>query len=59
MLGTLTFEQTRLIVKFCDAIISLGDNIGVVSVINRHGRQTESKTTNDSVFKTLTKHEID
>lgn len=49
MLGTLTFEQTRLIAKFCDVIMSLGDNIGVVSVINRHGRQTESKTTRDSI----------
>jgi hypothetical protein len=59
MLGALSFEQTMLVSKFCNDILSLAENISLVSVISRHGRQIDSKFKGDSPFNDLTKHEME
>ncbi len=59
MLGALSFEQTRLVSKFCSDVMLLDYQIVFVSVISRHGRQIESVSRGNSSFIDLTKHELE
>jgi len=59
MLGALSFEQSKLVSKFCKDVLLLDDQVVFVSVISRHGRQIDSIVRGDSSFNDLTKHELE
>jgi len=57
VLGTLSFEQTKLVSKFCNDISLLDEHIAFITVISRHGRQVDFKFRGDSPFSDLLKNE--
>jgi hypothetical protein len=59
VLGALSFEQSKLVSKFCKDVLLLDDQVVFVSVISRHGRQIDSVSRGDSPFNDLTKHELE
>jgi|GEM_PF-2297623 len=59
VLGALSFEQSKLVAKFCKDVLLLDDQVAFVSVISRHGRQIDSVARGDSSFNDLTKHELE
>ncbi|HEX9845928.1 MAG TPA: hypothetical protein VGA92_05625 [Candidatus Nitrosotenuis sp.] len=59
VLGPLSFEQSKLVSKFCKDVLLLDDQVVFVSVISRHGRQIDSVARGDSSFNDLTKHELE
>jgi hypothetical protein len=59
VLDPLSFEQSKLVSKFCKDVLLLDDQVVFVSVISRHGRQIDSVARGDSSFNDLTKHELE
>jgi hypothetical protein len=59
VLGALSFEQSKLVSKFCKDVLLLDDQVVFVSVISRHGRQIDSVSRGNSSFNDLTKHELE
>jgi hypothetical protein len=59
VLGALSFEQTKIISKFCKDVLLLDDHMVFVSVISRHGRQIDSVAKENSPFNDLLKHELE
>ncbi len=59
VLGTLSFEQSKLVSKFCKDVLLLHDQVVFVSVISRHGRQIDSVARGNSSFNDLTGHELE
>ncbi|HXW01793.1 MAG TPA: hypothetical protein VD828_00270 [Candidatus Nitrosotenuis sp.] len=59
MLGALSFEQTKIVSKFCRDVLLLDDQTVFVSVISRHGRQIDSAIRGASLFSDLPKHELE
>jgi hypothetical protein len=59
VLGALSFEQSKIVSKFCKDVLSLDDQVVFVSVISRHGRQIDSAAKGASSFNGLLKHELE